>query len=52
MNRRRFAIHSGQAGAALLLSPDATAGDEGEDKRKRPSPRVELLLFSPPLTKT
>jgi hypothetical protein len=28
MNRRMFAIHGGLAGAALLLSPAATAGDE------------------------
>jgi hypothetical protein len=34
MNRRMFAIQGGLAGAALLLSPAATAADEREDKEK------------------
>jgi hypothetical protein len=34
MNRRMFAIHGGLAGAALLLSPAARAGDEMEERRK------------------
>ena len=43
MNRRIFAIHGGLAGAALLLSPAATAGDEREDKKRAVD---SLMMFS------
>jgi catechol 2,3-dioxygenase-like lactoylglutathione lyase family enzyme len=46
MNRRMFAIHGGLAGAALLLSPAATAGDEREDKEKMKHTIDNLMMFS------
>jgi predicted enzyme related to lactoylglutathione lyase len=39
MNRRTFAIYGGLAGAALLLSPSAKAGDESH-------PIDSLMMFS------
>jgi len=46
MNRRMFAIHGGLAGAALLLSTAATAGDESEDKKKMKRTIDNLMMFS------
>ena len=46
MNRRMFAIHGGLAGAALLLSPAATAGDEREDQEKMNHAVDKLMMFS------
>ena len=46
MNRRMFAIHSGLAGAALLLSPAVTAGDEREDKEKMKHTTDNVMMFS------
>jgi len=46
MNRRMFAIQGGLAGAALLLSPAATAGDETEDQDKMKHPIDSLMMFS------
>jgi catechol 2,3-dioxygenase-like lactoylglutathione lyase family enzyme len=46
MNRRMFAIHSGLAGAALVLSPAATAGDEREDEEKMKHTIDNLMMFS------
>ena len=50
MNRRMFAIHSGLAGAALLLSPAATAGDEREDKEKMKHTTDNVMMFSVAVT--
>lgn len=41
-----FAIHGGLAGAALLLSPGAMAGDEREDKKKMKNTIDRLMMFS------
>jgi catechol 2,3-dioxygenase-like lactoylglutathione lyase family enzyme len=41
-----FAIHGGLASAALLLSPAAAAGDEGEDKEKMKHTVDNLMMFS------
>src|SRR5580704_16553171 len=46
MNRRMFAIQGGLAGAALLLSRAATAGDEREDKEKMKHTIDNLMIFS------
>ena len=46
MNRRMFAIHGGLAGAALLLAPSATAGDERGDKEKMKHTIDNLMMFS------
>jgi hypothetical protein len=46
MNRRMFAIQGGLAGAALLLSRAATAGDEREDKEKMKHTIDNLMMFS------
>ena len=46
MNRRMFAIQGGLAGAALLLSPSATAGDEREAKEKMKHAVDNLMMFS------
>src|SRR5271167_4973808 len=46
MNRRMFAIHGGLAGAALLLSPAATADDEREDKEKMKHAIDKVMMFS------
>jgi catechol 2,3-dioxygenase-like lactoylglutathione lyase family enzyme len=50
MNRRTFAIHGGVAGAALLLSPAATAGDEREDQEKMKRPIDHVMMFSVAVT--
>jgi len=46
MNRRMFAIHGGLAGAAMLLSPAAMAGDEREGKNKMNHAIDNLMMFS------
>src|ERR1700727_104056 len=46
MNRRMFAIQSGLAGAALLLSPAATAGDEEKMRHTIDN----LMMFSVAVT--
>ncbi len=46
MNRRTFAIHSGLAGAALLLSTAATASDEKEAKDKMKHAIDHVMMFS------
>jgi len=46
MNRRRFAIESGLASAALLLSPAAMTGDERKDKEKTKNTIDKLMMFS------
>jgi predicted enzyme related to lactoylglutathione lyase len=46
MNRRIFAIHGGLAGAALLLSQAATAGDEKEGKEKMKRTIDNLMMLS------
>ena len=46
MNRRMFAIHGGLAGAALLLSPAATAGDERKDEEKMKHTIDNLMMLS------
>jgi predicted enzyme related to lactoylglutathione lyase len=51
MNRRMFAIRmfamqGGLVGAALLLSPAATAGDGGNDNEKMKRPVDSLIMFS------
>ena len=48
MKRRMFAICAGLAGAALLQSPAATAGDEGKEKMKHPINNV--MMFSVAVT--
>jgi catechol 2,3-dioxygenase-like lactoylglutathione lyase family enzyme len=50
MNRRKFAIHGGLAGAALLLSPAATAGDEREDQERMKRTVDGLMMFSVAVT--
>jgi predicted enzyme related to lactoylglutathione lyase len=44
MNRRMFSIQGALAGAALLLSPAATAGDEREDQGKM-KPTIDTLMM-------
>ncbi len=46
MNRRMFAIYGGLAGAALLLSPAVSAGDEREDEEKMEHMIDSLMMFS------
>ena len=46
MNRRTFAIHGVLAGAALLLSTAAKAGDGREDKEKMKHTVDHLMMFS------
>ena len=46
MNRRMFAIHGALAGAALLLSPAATAGGEKEATEKMKHTVDHLMMFS------
>jgi predicted enzyme related to lactoylglutathione lyase len=48
MNRRTFALHSALAGAALLLSPAATAGDERDARQNHPVDK--LMMFSVAVT--
>jgi predicted enzyme related to lactoylglutathione lyase len=50
MNRRMFAIQTGLAGAALLLSSAATAGDEKEDRGKMNHPVAHVMMFSVAVT--
>src|SRR5580692_2662065 len=50
MNRRMFAIQGGLAGAALLLSRAATAGDEREDKEKMKHTIDNIMMFSVAVT--
>jgi catechol 2,3-dioxygenase-like lactoylglutathione lyase family enzyme len=46
MNRRMFTMHSCLAGAALLLSPAATAGDEIKDEKNMKHTIDNLMMFS------
>jgi len=46
MNRRMFAVRSGLAGAALLLSLPAAAGEEREGKEKMKHTIDNLMMFS------
>ncbi len=50
MNRRIFAINGGLAGAALLLAPAATAGDERDDQEKMKHTIDNLMMFSVAVT--
>ena len=50
MNRRMFAIQGGLTGAALLHSPAATAGDEGDDKQKMKHTIDNVMMFSVAVT--
>ena len=50
MNRRMFAIHGALAGAALLLSPAATAGGEKEATEKMKHTIDNVMMFSVAVT--
>ncbi|MGA2576642.1 MAG: glyoxalase superfamily protein [Bryobacteraceae bacterium] len=46
MNRRIFVMYGRLAGAALLVSAAARAGDDREDKEKMKHPIDNLMMFS------
>src|SRR5271166_5113637 len=50
MNRRIFAIRGCLAGASLLLSPAATAGDETKDEEKMKHTIDKVMMFSVAVT--